>query len=326
MLAGILGGLSVVAVSSRRGFAQHFAVITPGPAHPRQRIPGSGQAAMPASSRRPACFVPAPRWARSGILGSMPPGFLDYPAPLAFAHRGGAKHRPENSWPAFTHAIGLGYRYLETDVQATADGVLIAFHDRTLDRVTDATGRIAQLPYREVAKARIGGTEPIPLLEELLAAWPGARFNIDVKDSPAVRPLAEVLRRAGAWERVCVASFSSRRLRLTRRVLDRAICTALSPMGVAAVRAGADWARLADRFAAAGAACAQVPVRFATPWFIRHAHALGLQVHVWTVDDPALMRRLLDIGADGIISDDTVALRDVLTERSQWPAGDRPAT
>jgi glycerophosphoryl diester phosphodiesterase len=255
----------------------------------------------------------------------MPSGFLDYPAPLAFAHRGGAKHRPENSWPAFTHAIGLGYRYLETDVQATADGVLIAIHDRTLDRVTDATGRIALMPYREVSKARIGGTEPIPLLEELLTAWPEARFNIDVKDFPAIAPLAEVLRRTGAWDRVCIASFSARRLRVFRQVLDRTTCTSLSPFGVAAVRAGADGARLAARFAASGAACAQVPVRVATPRFIRHAHALGLQVHVWTVDDPAVMRRLLDIGADGIMTDDTVALRDVLAERSQWPASNGPA-
>lgn len=256
----------------------------------------------------------------------MPSGFLDYPVPLAFAHRGGAKHHPENSWPAFTHAIGLGYRYLETDVQATADGVLIAFHDRTLDRVTDATGRIAQMPYREVSKARIGGTEPIPVLEELLTAWPEARFNIDVKDFPAIRPLAEVLGRTGAWDRVCVASFSARRLRVFRQVLDRTICTSLSPFGVMAVRAGADGARLAARFAASGAACAQVPVRVATPWFIRHAHALGLQVHVWTVDNPAVMQRLLDIGADGIMTDDTVALRDVLIARSQWPASDGQAS
>jgi glycerophosphoryl diester phosphodiesterase len=251
----------------------------------------------------------------------MPSAFLDFPGPLAFAHRGGAAHRPENSWPAFSHAIGLGYRYLETDVQATADGTLVAFHDRTLDRVTDTAGRIAQMPYSDVAKARIGGTEPIPLIEELLAAWPHARFNIDVKDFPAIGPLAEVVRRTRAWDRVCVASFSARRLNAFRQVLDRKICTSLSPFGVAAVRIGADGARLAARFAASGASCAQVPVRLATERFIRHAHRLGLQVHVWTVDDPAVMRRLLDAGADGIMTDDTVALRDVLTERSQWHNG-----
>lgn len=255
----------------------------------------------------------------------MPSGFLDHPVPLAFAHRGGAAHRPENSWPAFNHAISLGYRYLETDVQATADGVLVAIHDRTLDRVTDTDGRIAQMPYEEVAKARIGGSELIPRLDALLAAWPEARFNIDVKDFPAVRPLAEMLARTGAWDRVCIASFSARRLRVFRQVLDRQICTSLSPYGVAAVRAGVDGARLAARFAATGAACAQVPIRMATPRFLRHAHALGLQVHVWTVNAPSEMRRLLDLGADGIMTDNIVALRDVLIERAQWPAGDGPA-
>jgi len=140
---------------------------------------------------------------------------------MAFAHRGGAAHAPENSWQAFGHALGLGYWYLETDLQATADGVLIAFHDRTLDRVTDRAGRIARLPYRTVAEARIAGTEPIPRLDDLLAAWPDVRFNIDLKDAPAIEPLAEVLRRTGSWDRVCVTSFSATRLRTARRVLDR---------------------------------------------------------------------------------------------------------
>ncbi len=134
----------------------------------------------------------------------MQTAFLDHPRPMAFAHRGGAAHAPENSWRAFEHALGLGYWYLETDLQATADGELLAFHDRTLDRVTDRTGRIARLPYREVAKARIAGTEPIPRLEDLLAAWPDVRFNVDLKDGPVIGPLAEVLRRTGSWDRVCV--------------------------------------------------------------------------------------------------------------------------
>ena len=109
--------------------------------------------------------------------------FLDSPGPLAFAHRGGAAHQPENSWRAFEHAVGLGYRYLETDARATADGVLLAFHDETLDRLTGRKGRIAELPYRTVATALIDGREPIPKLEDLLGSWPDARFNIDVKRS-----------------------------------------------------------------------------------------------------------------------------------------------
>jgi glycerophosphoryl diester phosphodiesterase len=117
-------------------------------------------------------------------------------------------HHPENSARAFEHAVRLGYTYLETDVRATSDGVLLAFHDETLQWVTGQPGPIAQLPYRDVAPARIGGTEPIPLLADLLGAWPGARFNIDIKDAGAIAPLAEVLRSTAAWDRVCIASFS----------------------------------------------------------------------------------------------------------------------
>src|SRR5260370_16330746 len=117
-------------------------------------------------------------------------GFVGHPVALAVAPRGGAAHFPENSWRAFEHAVKLGYAYLETDAHATADGVLVAFHDKTLDRVTDRTGAIAAMPSSEAAAARIGGTDPIPLLEDLLQASPDIRVNIGVKDMPAPRPLA----------------------------------------------------------------------------------------------------------------------------------------
>jgi glycerophosphoryl diester phosphodiesterase len=251
------------------------------------------------------------------------PDYLDLPPPVAFAHRGGAAHYPENSWRAFEHAISLGYRYLETDVHATADGVLVAFHDRTLDRVTDRTGRISELPHREVAAARIGGTDPVPLLEDLLGAWPEARFNIDVKDEPAVRPLAEVLRRTAAWDRVCVTSFSAWRLRAVRRALPRPVCMAASPVGVGAMRVAVPRRVLAPQLRRLWVRCAQIPVSVATESFLRRSHAAGLQVHVWTVNDRNVMTDLLDLGFDGIMTDETEMLRDVLAGRGQW--GRKPA-
>ena len=283
----------------------------------------------------------------------MPTAFLEHPGPLAFAHRGGAAHAPENSWQAFEHAVGLGYEYIETDAQATADGVLVAFHDRTLDRVTGQPGRVCRLTIKDLADVRVAGTEPIPVLEDVLAAWPDVRFNIDLKDTPAVAPLAGVLRRTNAWDRVCVVSFSASRLRAARRALDRPVCMAASPLGTALVRLGAPPvprgpstrrstqrpaatgamaaaarrpggtagrppAPLAERLAGTGVRCVQVPVPVATPSFNRRAHRLGLQVHVWTVNDRPTMEALLDRGADGIMTDDTVALRDVLAGRGQW--------
>ena len=255
----------------------------------------------------------------------MPVPFLDYPRPIAFAHRGGAAHAPENSWTAFEHAVKLGYAYLETDARATSDGMLVAFHDRTLDRVTGASGPINAVPYREVAALRVAGSEPVPLIEDLLGTWPDVRFNIDLKDSPAISLLPGVLRRTGAWDRVCVTSFSGRRLRTARKLLDRPVCMTTSPGAVAAVRCiigtpphGPQIRLLARRLSRSGVYCAQVPGRVATPAFVRRAHALGLDVHVWTINDRAEMIRFLDLGADGVMTDDIATLRDVLIERHQW--------
>ena len=245
--------------------------------------------------------------------------FLDHDGVLAFAHRGGAGDWPENTMPAFEGAVRLGYRYLETDVHLTADGRLVAFHDDRLDRVTDRTGRIADLPWAEVRRALVGGVEPPCLLEELLAALPDVRVNIDPKHDAAVPALAEVIRRAGALDRVCVGAFSDRRLGRLRALLGPGLCTSLGPAGVARLRAGAaglPTGRLPSP-------CAQVPtaagrVTIVDERFVRAAHHRGVQVHVWTIDDPDEMDRLLDLGVDGIMTDRPEVLRSVLERRGRW--------
>lgn len=234
-------------------------------------------------------------------------------------------HAPENSWAAFEYAVKLGYAYLETDARATADGKLMAFHDRTLDRVTSASGPIGARSYREISELRIDGSEPIPLIEDLLAAWPDVRFNLDLKDEPGISLLPGLLQRTGAWDRICLTSFSGSRLRTARGLLDRPVCMATSPAAIAALRVaigpvthGSQSGLLADLLARSGARCAQVPGRVATESFVRRAHSLGLDVHVWTINDRAEMNRYLDAGADGLMTDDIETLRDVLTERGQW--------
>ena len=129
------------------------------------------------------------------------------------AHRGFSRDGLENSMAAFRAAVELGFRHLETDVHTTADGVLLLFHDETLDRITDGRGRISELPAETVARARIGGAEPIPLFEELAAAFPDVRFNLDVKDWNSVDTLAAAIERFGLHDRVLIASFSDRRRR-----------------------------------------------------------------------------------------------------------------
>ncbi|KRV50489.1 glycerophosphodiester phosphodiesterase [Wenjunlia vitaminophila] len=259
--------------------------------------------------------------------------FLDHPLPLAFAHRGGGTAGTENSLAAFADAVRLGYRYLETDVHATRDGVLVAFHDLTLDRVTDRQGAVADLSWHEVSRARIGGTEPVPRLEELLDAFPEARLNIDVKAVAAVVPLVETVRRANAWHRVCVSSFSEQRLARVRALAGPRLATSLGPRGVLALRVRSLTGRVpVDRLLGPvlrrGAVCVQVPERSSGVTvvdraFLRAAHARGLQVHVWTVNDEPSMRRLLDLGVDGIMTDNVRGLRAVLVERGSWPATGR---
>lgn len=253
--------------------------------------------------------------------------FLEHDGPLAIAHRGGAGEQPENSMAAFAAAVDLGFRWVETDAHVTADGVVVAFHDDELDRVTDAVGVIAELPWSVVSKARIDGVAPIPLLEDLLGAWPDLRVNIDPKHDEVVEPLADLLQRCRVLDRVCVGSFSDRRLERLRAQFGPRICTSLGPRGVAALRVGS----LGLRRSLPAANCVQVPTHarglpLVDRRFVARAHAEGLAVHVWTIDDPAEMDRLLDLGVDGIMTDRPAELRAVLERRGQWIAPHPPSS
>ncbi len=247
--------------------------------------------------------------------------YLDHDGPLAIVHRGGAGEGRENTLTTFARAVELGFSYLETDLRATADGVVLAFHDATLDRVTDRTGRISELPYGEVAEARVGGVEPVPRLDDLLEAFPQARFNLDVKDASTVLPTVRLLRSRGVLDRVCLASFSDRRLQELRSALGPDLCSSLGPREVVALAAarGKRWAGVHR-----SARCVQVPPRLGplpvlTQRLVASAHLSGLAVHAWTIDEPAEMAHLLDLGVDGIISDRPQVLRSVLAARGQWP-------
>jgi glycerophosphoryl diester phosphodiesterase len=224
--------------------------------------------------------------------------------------------------PAFEGAVRLGYEYVETDVHLTADGVLVAFHDDVLDRVTDRRGAIADMPWSAVREARVDGVEPIPLLEDLLGAFPSLRVNIEPKSDAAVGALAETLQRCDAIDRVLVCSFVDRRVAMARERLGPALCTGLGQKGVAkliAASRGLGRPRFAE-------AAAQVPpshkgIPIVTRRFVDTAHGLGLAVHVWTIDEPDEMDRLLDLGVDGIMTDRPSVLRDVLRRRGEWTDG-----
>ncbi|HEY6532438.1 MAG TPA: glycerophosphodiester phosphodiesterase [Acidimicrobiales bacterium] len=248
--------------------------------------------------------------------------FLDHPGPIPFAHRGGAGDWPENTMPAFAGAVALGYRYVETDAHVTADGVVLAFHDDKLDRVTDRRGVIAEMPWAEVREARVDGVEPIIVLEDLLTTWPDLRVNIDPKHDAVVAPLAALLRRVGAVHRVCIGSFSDQRIERMREHLGPRLCTSLGPRAVAGLRL----ASLGLGRSRPTGCCVQVPVRarhipIVSDRFVQTAHRHGLPVHVWTIDDPDEMARLLELGVDGIMTDRPATLRQVLRARGQWALG-----
>ena len=278
---------------------------------------------MPASITVPS--NPTDLWpANTDRYGAGVRPFLDHPTPIAFAHRGGAADAPENTLEAFAAATALGFRYLETDVHLTADGVLVAFHDTSLDRVTDRTGTIAELTWDEVRRATVtagdtGPTGSIARMADLLEAFPEARFNIDPKAEASVEPLAALIRATGSASRICVGAFSDRRVARVRALVGEDLCTGLGPRAVTRLRI----ASLGLPAGRPDGDCAQVPpslrgVPVVDRRLVDTAHRLGLQVHVWTIDDPREMHRLCDLGVDGIMTDRPAVLREVLVERGDW--------
>ncbi len=255
--------------------------------------------------------------------------------PLGFAHRGWTPphagqeraHAWENTLEAFAAALDLGLTHLETDVQATSDGVAVVMHDPDLARTAGRAVPMSAVTWAELADVRVAGLHRVPRVEELLDAFPEAVLNIDVKDARAVRPLAEAVRRAGAQDRTVVASFDGRRARAVQ-VLAPGVARSAGMAASGGARLAATLERLSAPLgrallarATGGADALQVPehagrVRVVTPRLLRLAHEVGLQVHVWTVDDADSMTRLLDLGVDGLMSDRADVLSAVLHRRA----------
>lgn len=236
----------------------------------------------------------------------------------AYAHRGGAREAPENSLTAFAHAWDLGFTHFETDVRPTRDGVALVHHDARLERTTTGRGLVREHLWRDVVHLQhADGTTPLRL-EELLEAFPRAHITVDAKESGSVTAIVDAVRRTGAQARTCVASFSPRRLGRVRRLLSHAVESSAHPGEVLRLRT-IGWRSTLPR-----AQRIQVPERafgmtFADARFIDRAHAHGLAVDMWTIDDPLHMEALLDLGVDGIMTDSPSVLRGVLVERGMWP-------
>ncbi len=240
------------------------------------------------------------------------------------AHRGGTGLAPENSLAAFGRAHALGFRYLETDLRVTADGVCVAFHDHTLRRVLGVPGRVRRTTWAQLRRLRFQG-EIVPTLDELLDLFPDTCFMMDLKDPDALDPVIEVLRRHRAIDRVCLAGASDRWLSAARDRAGLALSTSLGWESVIRLAAAARTATPARRLIGSlpRGEFLHVPRYYGLlPVYSRRlvelAHDLGLRVMVWTIDDPAAISRLLDEGVDGIITDRPDVLREVLIARNVW--------
>jgi glycerophosphoryl diester phosphodiesterase len=258
--------------------------------------------------------------------------FLEGPLPIALGHRGGSKLWPENTMAAFEGAVGLGCRYLETDVRLTRDGVLVTFHDETLERTTDGTGPVSARTLAELKELDAGyhfssdGGQSfpfraqgltIPTLAEVAEVFPDVRLNVDMKQhEPAmVEAFAGFIEERGLGDRMLVASFDDRIIGEFRRRTEGRIATA---------GAGGESRRFwlasrvgLTRFLRVDYDALQVPpamgrLPVVDRRFVGAAHRRGVQVHVWTVDEAEEMRRLLDLGVDGIMSDRPDILQEVL--------------
>jgi len=234
--------------------------------------------------------------------------YLDPPRPRVLAHRGLAIAAPENTLLAFEHALAAGAGYLETDVRLTRDGVVVIAHDDTIDRIAGRSAAVADLSIAELSSIDLGAAQTFATLAEALEALPEARFNIDVKVAGAVAPVVEVIRAAAASDRVLLTSFSDARRRRLAELLP-GVATSTGQAAVIGVLL-ATWLGSAGlvRRALRGAVALQVPERFGpvrivSRRFIELVHRAGAEVHVWTVNDPLDMKRLINLGIDGLVSD-----------------------
>jgi glycerophosphoryl diester phosphodiesterase len=251
--------------------------------------------------------------------------FLSQPTPHLIAHRGGnaiGKDK-QNTLAAFQSAIDLGYEYIETDVLLTSDGQVMVYHGSKNRRQQLRTSQkrrktMQSMTYAQINKQIRPGGERVPLLEEALEAFPGIRFNIDAKTKEVVKPLAEVIKRTKTIKRVCIASFSYKRTLGVAQFLggQQKVCTSIGPAGFSAYFIHSRMNRLfKQKLGSLGVGCIQIPYRFASKNLIDVAHSNGKMVHVWTVNNTRHMARLLDMGVDGIVTDETKALQTLANRR-----------
>ena len=244
--------------------------------------------------------------------------FLDNYNFIPFAHRGGSYDFCENTLDAFNNSINLGYRHIETDVRHTKDNKLVIFHDPDLKRICSLDIKIENLNYEDLKNIKIFETHTIPLLDEALYSWPEINFNIEPKSLESAHLLKEKLKSKKNIERICIGSFSNRKIDILRKEFKDNLCTSMTESETIFF-----FLNRVFPFFDNSIPCLQIPMthmgfRIVTHNLVEHVHSLGKKIHVWTINDENQMMDLIDINVDGIMTDKPKTLKKVLQKKSLW--------
>ena len=245
--------------------------------------------------------------------------YLKNKTPVAIAHRGGSNSGIENTMEAFENAINMGFKIIETDIQITKDKKLVVFHDLTLDRLTNTKGLVKDKTWNELKKIKILGKYSIPLLSDIFDKWPKIKINIDPKNDECIDYLISFLREYNYFEKICIGSFSGKRLQRLRKEFGPKLCTSAGPFEVLKLKLFS----LINLSISIDANCVQVPLKYyginiIDKNFIKFCQSQNLMVHVWTINDILEIERLLDLGVNGIISDNIEGLKKIFKKKNYW--------
>ena len=240
--------------------------------------------------------------------------YLQYDGLTVLAHRGGADESFENTLESFDYSKSLGCKFIETDVQVSADGIPYIFHDDDLKRVLNISSRFDSLSSQEIDKLKIFDQYKIPKLEEALNEFPDISFQIDFKTDEVVAPALDVIKKTKSFERICVASFNSERLKRVRSTYPD-LCISMGPNEVikTLISSFGLYKGLID------GDCLQIPIRYygvrvVTKRFVKYLKSKGLKIMVWTINDVKTFEYLIELKVDGIITDKPKLLFETLSK------------
>ncbi len=242
--------------------------------------------------------------------------YLNYSGVAVLAHRGGSLESYENTIESFHYSKNIGCKFIETDVQLSSDGIPYIFHDDTFLRLLGKNIIFNSLDSSEIDKLRLFENHPIPKLDTVLKTFPDLYFQIDVKTDEVSLPTLEVIKKNNAMNRVCIASFSSKRLQNVYKQYPD-ICLSMGPNEVLKM--------LLSSFGlyrkSINGHCLQIPIyqygiKLVTKRFVEFVHKKGLKICVWTINDETTFKNLIDIGVDGIITDKPKLLFETLESYS----------